>query len=223
MYVGIPGKFTMREGVSVHTLVVAPHMDDESLGCGGLLAKRSKGSCLVVVAAESGERRAQEHVAALEALGVGESLRLGFRDGHVGDNQQRVVQALDEVFAKYRPAEVYLPYPSLHQDHIAVYEAGMRACRASMSRDHWFPPSVFVYDIAAYDVNLYQSELRWNIFESLSEEQINAKVAACSSYASEIPDNVHAMTSVKEMATALGHARLVPYAEQYAVVRSIRT
>lgn len=202
-------------------LVIAPHMDDESLGCGGLLAKRPAGS-LVVVVADSGEVRAREHAAALEALGVQDSVRLGFRDGHVGDNQQALVQAMDNVFAQHQPQEVYLPYPSLHQDHIAAYEAGMRACRASMSRAHWFPPSVYVYDIAAYDVNLYQSELRWNIFESLEEEHIDAKVAACLAYASEIPDDVHAMTSIKEMATALGHPRLVRYAEQYAVVRAIR-
>lgn len=202
-------------------LVVAPHMDDESLGCGGMLAKRPAESVVVVVA-DSGDVRAREHAAALSALGVEDSVRLGFPDGHVGDDQQALVQALDEVFAEHRPAEVYLPYPSLHQDHIAAYEAGMRACRASMSRAHWFPPSVYVYDIAAYDVNLYQSELRWNIFESLEEAHIDAKVAACLAYASEIPDDVHAMTSIKEMAIALGHARLVPYAEQYAVVRSIR-
>lgn len=196
-------------------------MDDESLGCGGLLAKHPVGA-LVLVVADSGEVRAREHASALESLGVRDSVQLGFADGHVGDDQQALVQALDEVFEIHRPQEVYLPYPSLHQDHIAVYEAGMRACRASMSRSHWFPPSVFVYDIAAYDVNLYQSELRWNVFESLDVQHVDAKVAACRAYASEIPDDVHAMTSIKEMAIALGHARLVPYAEQYALVRSIR-
>lgn len=203
-------------------LVIAPHMDDESLGCGGLLAKRPEGS-LVVVVADSGDVRAREHSIALRALGISDSVQLGFPDGHVGEDQQALVQALDEIFVDHQPVEVYLPYPSLHQDHIAAYEAGMRACRASMSRTHWFPPSVFVYDIAAYDVNLYQSELRWNTFEVLDESHIDAKVAACRAYISEIPDEVHAMTSIKEMATALGHARLVRYAEQYAVVRSIRT
>ena len=205
----------------VRRIVVAPHMDDESLGCGGLLAKYPDDS-LVVVVADSGAVRAKEHEAALAALGVGDSVRLGLPDGHIGDDPRALVQALDEVFEAHRPHEVYLPYPSLHQDHIAAYEAGMRACRASMSVTHYFPPSVFVYDIAAYDVNLYQAELRWNVFESLGEEHIDAKVAACRAYATEIPDEVHAMTGLKEMAVALGHARLVRYAEQYALVRSIR-
>ncbi len=202
-------------------MVLAPHMDDESLGCGGLLAKYPSDS-VVVVAADSGSVRAAEHDLALKALGVTGSVRLGMSDGAVGEHAQTLVQAFDEVMAEYRPEAVYLPYPSLHQDHIAVYEAGMRACRASMSREHWFPPSVYVYDIAAYDVNLYQADLRWNVFESLEEAHIDAKVAACRAYSTEIPDEVHTMTSIKEMATALGHPRLVPYAEQYALVRRIR-
>ena len=66
-----------------------------------------------------------------------------------------MVGAIDAIMAELKPEELYLPFPSLHQDHIAVYEAGMRSCRLSMSLDHWVPPSVLVYDIAVYDVNLY--------------------------------------------------------------------
>ena len=53
-----------------------------------------------------------------------------------------------------QPQEMYLPYPDLHQDHIATYEAGMRTARASMKKDHWYVPSVFVYDVAAYTLEL---------------------------------------------------------------------
>ena len=128
----------------------------------------------------------------------------------------------DAIMAELKPDELYLPYPSLHQDHIAVYEAGMRSCRVSMSLDHWFPPSVYVYDIAVYDVNLYPTDLRWNVFEALTEEQITAKEAACQAYQSEIPTDVHPINSVRQIAGALGQVRLVPYAEQYALVRTVR-
>ncbi|MEI2820698.1 MAG: hypothetical protein V9E81_11010 [Marmoricola sp.] len=99
-----------------------------------------------------------------------------------------LVHALDDVMADLKPEELYLPFPSLHQDHIATYEAGMRSCRVSMSPEHWFPPSVFVYDIAVYDVNLYPTDLRWNVFESLNKEQITAKTAACQAYQSGDPN-----------------------------------
>ena len=124
--------------------------------------------------------------------------------------------------ADVQPDEVYLPFPSLHQDHIGVYEAGMRSARLSMSPGHWVPNSVLVYDIAVYDVNLYPTDLRWNVFEALTEEQITQKEAACQAYQSEIPTEVHPINSVRQIAGALGQVRLVPYAEQFALVRTVR-
>jgi LmbE family N-acetylglucosaminyl deacetylase len=202
-------------------LIVAPHMDDESLGCGGLMAKYPD-ECTVVVVTDSGEVRAQEHRKALDVLGVGPSRCLQMVDGETQGHMPELVARLDELFAEVRPEEVYLPFPSLHQDHIATYEAGMRACRISMSADHWVPPSVLVYDIAVYDVNLYPSDLRWNVFEALTETQAEQKTAACAAYRSEIPTGSHPMNSVKELAASVGHIRLVDYAEQYALVRQVR-
>ncbi|MBK9158451.1 MAG: PIG-L family deacetylase [Propionibacteriaceae bacterium] len=202
-------------------LVLAPHMDDESMGCGGLLAKYPEDSCVVTMT-DSGVRRSAEHDRAMATLGVTKWRNLGFPDGELPGLVTQTVSALDAVLAEVRPQELYLPFPSLHQDHIATYEAGMRAARISMSSNHWFPPAVYVYDIAAYDVNLYPTDLRWNIFEELSEEQVNAKQAACMCYESEVPSDVHPITSVREMAAAVGRPRLLKYAEQYALVRRVR-
>ncbi len=202
-------------------LVLAPHMDDESMGCGGLLAKYPD-ECLVVVVTDSGAVRSAEHARALEILGVHDSVVLGFEDGGTTQQMSSLVARLDEVFAEHRPQEVYLPFPSLHQDHIATYEAGMRACRISMSADHWVPGSVLVYDIAVYDVSLYPSDLRWNVFEALTPQQADQKAAACAAYQSEIPYGSHPMNSIKELAASVGHVRLLDYAEQYALVRQVR-
>ena len=202
-------------------LVVAPHMDDESLGCGGLLAKHAQ-ECQVVVVTDSGGVRAAEHAQALDLLGVEDSIRLDYPDGEVAGHMTSVVAALDDLLRRLRPEEIYLPFPSLHQDHIASYEAGMRACRISMSADHWVPGSVFVYDISVYDLNLYPTDLRWNVFESLTEAQADLKVAACAAYETERPSGPHPMTSIKQHLEAVGHVRLVDYAEQYALVRQVR-
>jgi LmbE family N-acetylglucosaminyl deacetylase len=205
----------------VRRLVLAPHMDDESLGCGGLLAKFPHESSVVVVT-ESGDRRRAEHARAMDGLGVTDSRCLGFEDGATQQHMTALVARLDEVMSDVRPDEVYLPFPSLHQDHIAVYEAGMRSARLSMDPDHWVPGAVLVYDIAVYDVNLYPSDLRWNVFESLTEEQADRKAAACAAYVSENPGGPHPMNSVKEIAATVGHMRKVPFAEQYALVRQVR-
>ena len=203
-------------------LVIAPHMDDESLGCGGLLAKYAA-QCRLVAVADSGPVRAAEHARALDLLGVTDSVALGLPDTALGQDMPRLVRELDRQFGEFRPDEVYLPYPSLHQDHIAVYEAGMRASRASMSSSHWFPPTVLVYDIAAYDLNLYPTDLRWNVFEALTAEQAELKRRACAAYESESPGGAHPMNSVKDIARAVGNMRLTEFAEQYALVRLVRS
>ena len=202
-------------------LVIAPHMDDESLGCGGLLAKNAEDATVVVVT-QSGTTRREEHARAMDILGVADSRSLDFEDGTTQQHMSRLVAALDDVMSEVQPEEVYLPFPSLHQDHIAVYEAGMRSARLSMSVDHWVPNSVLVYDIAVYDVNLYPSDLRWNVFEALTEEQADLKAAACAAYVSENPGGAHPMNSIKEIAATVGHMRKVDFAEQYALVRQVR-
>ncbi len=202
-------------------VIIAPHMDDESMGCGGLLAKYPD-ECTVLTIADSGSQRAVEHERAMKILGCGSYENLGFPDGHLDGQMTDVVATIDARLAALKPDELYLPFPSLHQDHIAAYEAGMRSARVSMSTAHWFPPSVLVYDIAAYDVNLYPTDLRWNVFEALNEEQVTKKVDACLAYQSEIPTEVHPITGVRHIAAAAGYVRLLPYAEQYALVRQVR-
>ena len=187
----------------------------------GCIAKHPD-DCTIVVVTDSGEERAREHANALRLLGVRDSITLGMPDGEVSGQMTRLVTALDDLFVELRPDEVYLPFPSLHQDHIAVYEAGMRACRISMSPDHWVPASVLIYDIAVYDLNLYPSDLRWNVFEAITEEQADLKAAACQAYETEHPTGPHPMSSVKQHAAAVGNVRLVDFAEQYALVRQVR-
>ena len=206
----------------VRRLIVAPHADDETLGCGGLLAKYGA-QCAVVVLAEPDDIRFKEFEAAQQVLGYERAYLLGLPDGHVGMDMQQLVGLLDEVLNLCRPQELYLPFPSLHQDHVAAYEAGMRSARVSMNGSHWFPPNVFVYDVSAYDLSLYPTDLRWNYFEVLSEWEVDRKVEALSAYASQAVQGPHPANGVKECAHALGAARQVAWAEQYALVRAVRS
>lgn len=213
-----------KEGelAQVSRVVLAPHADDEVLGCGGLLAKYPE-ECTVVVLATPDDVRAKELERARDVLAYRQIILLDLPDGSVGDNMRELVGQLDWVLNVCRPEELYLPYPSVHQDHVATYEAGMRSARLSMNSSHWFPPSVLVYDVAAYDVELYPTDLRWNVFESLNEIQVDKKVEAVAAYASQQVEGPHPLNGVKEAAHALGSARQVAWAEHYALVRAVRT
>lgn len=212
---GWQGRFLVKR------MILAPHCDDETLGCGGLLAKYPS-ECGVVVIARPDDVRRKEFNEAKEILGYADCHLLNFQDGRVGDDARRLVNALDAVVGEWRPQELYVPYPSTHQDHIHAYEAGIRAARLSMS-GHWFTPSVYVYDVAAYDLSLYPTDLRWNIFESLDEAHVDKKVQALETYASQAVMGPHPANGMKQMAQACGNARGVDWAEPYALVREVRS
>lgn len=109
-------------------LVVAPHPDDEVLGCGGYLAlARQAGRRVRVVVLTDGalgiadragaKLRAAEALAGLELLGIGDVEFWNYPDGAVplsgaiADRLRSLVQA-------FAPAEILLPTPGdSHSDH----------------------------------------------------------------------------------------------------------
>jgi N-acetylglucosamine malate deacetylase 1 len=210
------------ESEPVRRLIVAPHADDEALGCGGLIAKHP-GDCAVVVLARPDDVRAKEFGVAQGVLGYSRAYFLDLDDGYIGSDMHELVGQLDSVIAMCRPRDLYVPYPSMHQDHIAAYEAAVRSSRLSMNPDHWFTPSVFVYDVAAYDLTLYPTELRWNVFESLEEHHVDQKIEAIAAYYSQAVTGPHPMNGIKQSAHAVGSARQISWAEQYALVREVRS
>lgn len=204
-------------------LIVAPHCDDEVLGCGGLLAKYPD-ECVVVVMAEPTATRRREHDAARRTLGYDVTHFLSLADGHLHESLFAMVDSLDRILGVTQPQEMYLPYPDLHQDHIATYEAGMRAARASMKKDHWYVPSVFIYDVAVYSFELRPTGLKYNTFEDISGNSVLAKGKAMDCYVSETapppsPANGAALIKQAEALGAMHHRYAV---EQYAAVRVLR-
>ncbi len=121
-------------------LVIAPHMDDESLGCGMLLAERDPAQHVHVIFASDGSRspplasndltldglvrlRQEEARSALAALGVPEGAVefLGFPDGALANHSAPLQSALEARIGALRPAHVLVPFRyDRHPDHLAV-------------------------------------------------------------------------------------------------------
>lgn len=127
-------------------LVVAPHPDDETLGCGALIArKRAAGTPVTVVIVADGrhaqhrsrqvsatmlaELRSAEAIAACAALGVDERdvHQLGIEDLTVAHRVGEVASRLRSLHDRLRPEEV-LVVSGLdhHPDHRAVNAAALR-------------------------------------------------------------------------------------------------
>ena len=136
-------------------LVVAPHPDDETLGCGGTLLRHgAEGDELhwVVVtamaeayAAERRARRAAELQTVARHYGFTSTAELGFTTAAL-DTVPRgeLVEKMSGAFRAARPDVVYLPHPGdVHSDHRIAFEAAI-ACTK------WFrepaPRRVLVYE-----------------------------------------------------------------------------
>ncbi|MDJ0796717.1 MAG: PIG-L family deacetylase [Calothrix sp. MO_167.B12] len=127
-------------------IVFSPHQDDETLGCGGMIAqKREQGIPVIVVFLTDGgqgfidlesysqtqiiQTRKQEAVTALKILGVEES-SIHFLDKPDGNLQfleskerQKTIQQVVQLLKVHQPGEVYVPHRhDCHQDHEATYE-----------------------------------------------------------------------------------------------------
>ncbi len=111
-------------------LVVAPHPDDEILGCGGAIALHvDRGDPVHVVLVTAGdvggdaEQRLAESRAAAAHLGGTAVSCLGVPDGAVASTPG-VAEQLAQVVARVAPRVVYAPSPfEMHRDHVATLDA----------------------------------------------------------------------------------------------------
>ncbi|MCC6422623.1 MAG: PIG-L family deacetylase [Phycisphaerales bacterium] len=130
-------------------LVIAPHQDDETLGCGGLIAmKRDLGVPVSVIFLTDGSNshsdrpdlgaftsdqlintRQHEAVRALEILGLPRSdiHFLNAPDGKLdeltGLDKQTLVDRLAAIMSRHKTLEVYVPHrKDRHKDHEAVWD-----------------------------------------------------------------------------------------------------
>jgi LmbE family N-acetylglucosaminyl deacetylase len=129
-------------------VVFSPHPDDETLSCGGTLAKKKLAGADVKVyfmtdggrshpdlisEAEMAQIRAAEAVAACRVLGFsrGDVFFLGFRDGALSASLDSAAQKVLEVFRLHEPEEVFVPYrkePKMWSlDHLCTNQAVWRA------------------------------------------------------------------------------------------------
>jgi LmbE family N-acetylglucosaminyl deacetylase len=128
----------------MNVLVIAPHPDDEAIGCGGRICQHvAEGDRVTVVFLTSGELglkhlardkawlvRETEARKAAVILGVGQVEFLRIADWAVGDHTRHATRKLRLILQEKRPDLIYLPHPGeWHPDHQAVWPCLRAALR----------------------------------------------------------------------------------------------
>lgn len=110
-------------------LVIAPHMDDEVIGCSGtLLSVRDEIGELTVVHMSEDECRMGEFERIREMLRIDEHFRIGCEDGYIRLFYKEAVNKLIEIIQSKQIDIVFIPHAGdNHVDHIATYEIAIDA------------------------------------------------------------------------------------------------
>lgn len=214
-------------------LVIAPHPDDEILGCGGTISKYSKQGdevdlCIVTEAylpdwsEKFIKERPKEIKKAAKLLGIKKTYLLGFPTVKIDTIPQKELnQAILSVIKQAKPQIVYLPHGGdINKDHRLIFEAGLVALRPSNK--------TAVKKILCYETLSETAEGRSlkeflpNIFENINNE-FKKKVEAMKIYKSEIKKFPHARSLVMmgALAKSRGSEAGFKYAEAFMLIREI--
>lgn len=216
-------------------LVIAPHADDEVLGCGGTLAAASAAGAeidLVVMATGGVHHR---HLA--EPASVADRMVelerscaiLGVKDHRVlfpGQDMRleavqmlELVSVLDAIFRAKAYDEVLLPEVDHNRDHLLTHEAAVAALRLSERRP---PEIVAAYEIAPGGLN-DGAPIGAPMYVDITGT-IDRKLAALHAYASQVRSFPHPVSeeAVRRRSAMRGLECGRDLAERHRLLRWIR-
>ena len=216
-------------------LVVAPHPDDEVLGCGGTIRKfTSKGREAHVLIVTRGDPKlyAEERIAnvrnearkAHRLLGVAETVFADYLAPNLDmTSKAEIAGTIGETIRERKIDTLFLPHRGdIHHDHRVVFEAGLVAARPvganpvkkifayeTLSETEWAAPYSDDSFIPTYFVDIAQ--------------EIEHKLAAISCFASQLREfpNPRSLENIESLAKFRGATVGFERAEAFATIRII--
>ncbi len=216
-------------------LVLAPHPDDEVLGCGGAMARiaASGGTVEVAVVTRGREPRfSVEQADEVRAEAEEAHALLGVAHTHFLDlpaaELDRIARAdlnmaVGDVVERVKPDTLFVPFVGdLHFDHGLVFEAALVAARP---RGTSYPIRVLAYETL--------SETNWsapnlspafhpNVFIDISD-YIETKLRAFACFRSQcrLPPDERSLETLRALATVRGSSVTRLAAEAYMLIREV--
>jgi LmbE family N-acetylglucosaminyl deacetylase len=200
-------------------LVIAPHLDDDVLGCGGILNKSFHvyfcGIDESLIAPDKDHRipmegKEEELREVSEFLGF--SYEVNYKSKENYFKIQEFITWIEEVINKVKPEIIFIPHPGYNQDHQVIFNACQVALRHH-DKNH-FVKKVLVYE-AIHDFLWSYEKFSPSLFVPID---IDRKIRSYELYRSQVR-SFRSSEMLKNLAKARGMMANVPYAEAFQVLR----
>jgi LmbE family N-acetylglucosaminyl deacetylase len=217
-------------------LVIAPHPDDEVLGCGGTVVKYSKKGeevylCIVTKAytpdwpEEFLKNRPKEIEKANKVLGIKKTYFLNFPTAKLDTVPQKELNdSISNVIKKIKPEIVYAPYEGdLSKEHRLIFEAVLVATRPKSGSS---VKKLLIYEILSeteWGRDLTKKTFMPNVYVDISQT-LNKKLESMSAYKSELKKYPHprSLKIIKVLAEKRGSEVGLKFAEAFMLIREIK-
>jgi LmbE family N-acetylglucosaminyl deacetylase len=216
-------------------VVVAPHPDDEVLGCGGTIAKlaREGHDVFVVVATKAGPplyteaflaQGRKELAAAHKVLGVKESFFCDLPAAALDVTPHgQVNKELSRLITELEPDTLFVPFfGDIHLDHQHIFLSALVAARPNQAA---YPRKILAYETL--------SETNWNapyltpgfhpnVFIDITET-LAVKLKAFACYQSQVKEFPHerSLTALEALAKLRGATVFCAAAEAFVLIREV--
>ena len=217
-------------------LVIAPHPDDEILGVGGTIAKRTAAGdevyvcivtkgCQPLFSEEFIEQGRSEARKSHAFLGVGETFFLDFPAVMLETvARYELNDKISQVIQKVQPDEVYIPHRGdMQLDHQMVVDAAMVALRPKYEH---VVSRVYAYETLSetgWNIPNVENEFIPTVYEDITDT-LEKKLEAMKIFESQLAEfpNARSIGALEALAKYRGATVNVRAAEAFQLIREIK-
>lgn len=193
-------------------LIIAPHADDEVLGCYSMLDKDTFVYFCGINNAHGvpKEKRLEEIKKSAEFLGFRWNCNSKSKVHYY--DERDFINIFEDLINEHKPELILIPFPCYNQDHREVYKAAQIALRPH--DENWFVKKVLVYE-EPHNVIWEQKEFKVNYFVPIDIER---KIKAFKSHESQVRD-MRSPELIAAIAKIRGKQANYEFAEAFKIER----